>query len=76
MSGNYFIALTLFFIGCAVSMRMGWLMGIQFASNQFTKERAAAVDEEIRQKYYTRIEEEFEIAAEKRAREILGKFKR
>ena len=71
MSGNYFIALALFLIGCAVSIRIGWLMGIQFASNQFTKERAAAVDEEIRQKYYTRIEEEFKIAVEKRAREIV-----
>ena len=71
MSGNYFIVMALFFIGCAITMRMGWLMGIQFASNQFTKERAAAVDEEIRQKYYARIEEEFNIAVEKRAREIV-----
>ena len=71
MDAKYYIVMTLFIIGCAIAMRLGWLMGVQFASNQFTKERAAAVDEEIRQKYYARIEEEFNIAVEKRAREIV-----
>ena len=71
MSGNYFIVMVLFLIGCAITMRMGWLMGVHFASSQFTKERAAAIDEEIRQKYYARLEEKFKIAVEKRAREIV-----
>ena len=52
-------------------MRIGWLMGVQFTSNQFTKERVAAVEKEVRQKYYARLEEEFKIAVEKRAREIV-----
>lgn len=71
MSGNYFIVMALFLIGCIAAGRIGWLMGIKFASDQFTEERAAAVDEEIRQKYFARIEEEFCIAVEKRAREIV-----
>jgi hypothetical protein len=71
MSGNYFIVMALFLIGCAIAMRIGWLSGIQFASNQFTKERADAVDEEIRQKYYAHIEKEFKMAVENRAREIV-----
>ena len=71
MDAKYYIVMGLFLLGCAVSIRMGWLMGIRFTSKQFTKERAAAVDEEIRQKYYTRLEEEFKIAVEKRAIEIV-----
>ena len=71
MTHEYYIVMGLFLLGCASSIRIGWLMGIRFASKQFTKERAAAVDEEIRQKYYTRLEEEFKIAGEKRAKEIV-----
>ena len=71
MDTKYYIVMGLFLLGCAVSIRIGWLMGIQFASNQFTEERAAAVDEEIRQKYYARLKEEFKVAVEKRARKIV-----
>ena len=73
MFDNY-IVMVLFFIGCAIAMRIGWLMGVQFTSNQFTKKQVAAIEEEIRQKYYARLEEKFKIAVEKRAREIVDEY--
>ena len=71
MDSQYWITMGLFVLGFAIAIRIGWLAGIHFATSQFTEERRAAVEEEIRQKYYARIEQEFCIAVEKRAHEIV-----
>ena len=71
MDSQYWITMGLFVLGFAIAIRIGWLAGIRFTTSQLTEERRAAVEEEIRQKYYARIEQEFCIAVEKRAREIV-----
>ena len=72
MDTRYWIVMALFLLGMAISVCLGWRLGIRFAASRFTLERAAMIEEEMRQRYGEHIEQEFHKAVEKRAHEIVN----
>lgn len=70
MAGNYYIVMLLFLVGCAISIRMGWILATDHWQKRLTKEMREEAAEYFKKVFFDEFVQKFEDRVEARAVEI------